>query len=191
MRECVLYDLNRRLKRTIEIGREAGPPAELTEIECNRIRNLMIDCLRDAIATVSPEAKLHPPQSDFGSVAEGNFDVYEKTWAPRTGDSSFRRGWRVYLDPTTGLPQRTEFYIERRGAMRGETYWELQRTTVFTVVSPDDWSFRSGLVDTHGRCQRSVKPRVGGPGARRCDQSKIFAARISSVRIAGFAAGEI
>ena len=59
------------------------------------------------------------------------------------------------------------------------------------VVSPDDWSFRSGLVDAHGRCQRSVRPRVGWPGARLCDQSKTFAARISSVGIAGFAAGAI
>ena len=128
----------------------------------------------------------------------------------KQGDKSLvgNQGYRKYLK-TTGTSRRFEIDEDkiqaqepyeglwvlqtdldlpaREVALRYKELWRVEQM----VVSPDDWSFRSELVDAHGRCQRSVRPRVGGPGARRCDQSKTFAARISSVGIAGFAAGAI
>jgi outer membrane lipoprotein-sorting protein len=40
-----------------------------------------------------------------------NIEVYDLTWGEKAYDGSivFKK-WRVFLDPTTKLPQRTEFY---------------------------------------------------------------------------------
>jgi hypothetical protein len=131
---CVLYDLDHCRKRTIDPVTGAGPPEKLSRTQRDRVRQMMAERLRDTMARVSLDATLHPPTGDFGSVTGGNLDVYEKTWALRTRGVSVRSGLRVYVDPATGLPQKTESYQE----MLGETQWNLATRTVFTYPSEQE-----------------------------------------------------
>ncbi|MCX5643920.1 MAG: hypothetical protein NTZ17_04430 [Phycisphaerae bacterium] len=133
-RECVVYDLDRRRRRTVEPGVGIGPPIRLSETEYYRAKDLMANCLRDILTRVSPDAKLHPSAGDLGTETVGNLDIYETTWVVPAGNSSLRNGWKVYIDPATGLPQRTELYRKRSG----DTQWELLTTTVFTYPTDQE-----------------------------------------------------
>ena len=135
---CVLYDLDRGRTRTIEPAAGVSPPVKLSKTEYDGARRLMANCLRDVMARVSPDAKLHPPTGDLGGQTVENLDVYETTWLSRTGSLPLHSGWRVYIDPARGLPQKTEFYRERPGATRGATHWGLVTTTVFTYPTEQE-----------------------------------------------------
>ena len=133
-RECVVYDLDRRRMRTVEPAGGIGPPIKLSGVQYYRARDFMANCLRDVLARVSPDAKLHPSAGELGTETAGNLDIYDTTWPARAGDSSLRNGWRIYVDPATGLPQRTEFYRKASG----DTQWELLSTTVFAYPPDQD-----------------------------------------------------
>jgi hypothetical protein len=126
--QCVVYDFERRHVRTVGPKGEIGPPTKLSRAQYDWANNFMANCLRDVLARVSPDAKLHRSAGELGTETGENLDVYEATWAARAGDSSQHNGWRIYIDPATALPQRTEFYRKKPG----DTQWELITTTVFT-----------------------------------------------------------
>lgn len=133
-RECVVYDLERRRMRTVEPGGGIGPPIKLNRDQYYRASDFVANCLRDVLSRVSPDAKLHPSAGELGTETGEDLDIYEMTWAARAGSLSVRNGWKVYIDPATGLPQRTEFY--RKGP--GATQWELLTTTVFTYPTDQE-----------------------------------------------------
>jgi hypothetical protein len=57
--------------------------------------------------------------ADDDLEAAGETEIYELTWTDKAnGGSVVFRKWRVFVDPTTNLPQRTEFY--QRLAADGE-----------------------------------------------------------------------
>ena len=132
--ECFVYDLERRRMRTIEPEGGIGPPIKLSGVQYDRARDFMANCLRDIIARVSLDTKLHPSAGELGTETVRNLDIYETTWAVHAGSSSPRNAWRIYIDPATGLPQRTEFY--RKGS--GATQWERLSTTVFTYPTDQE-----------------------------------------------------
>jgi hypothetical protein len=125
---CVLYDLDRGLQRTIEPQAGIGAPAELSKDTRDWARQIMADCLLDVLERVSPDTKLHPPGDNAGREAGTGFDIYELRPPQQTENSPLQDRWWVYLDPTTGLPQKIEF-CRRGGADRG---WHLVTTTVYT-----------------------------------------------------------
>ena len=133
-RECDVYDLERRRKRTVEPGGGIGPPTKLSRTEYYWASDFMANCLRNVLARVSPDAKLHPSAGELGTETGEDLDIYEMTWAARAGNSSVPNGWKVYIDPATGLPQRTEFYRK----IAGDNPWELLTTTVFTYPTDQE-----------------------------------------------------
>jgi hypothetical protein len=133
-RECVVYDLERRRMRTVGPEGQISPPTKLSRTEYYRASDFMANCLRDILSRVSPDAKLHASAGELGTETGEDLDIYETTWAARAGDLSLRNGWRIYVDPATGLPQRTEFYRKRSG----DAQWELLTTTVFTYPTDQE-----------------------------------------------------
>jgi hypothetical protein len=108
--ECALYDLDHDRKRTIEPQTGAIVSARLGTIERNWARKVMASCLGDVLERVAPNTGLHHPTSDAGSGGVEGFDVYELELPRDTGNTPLRTWWRVYIDPLTGLPQKTEIY---------------------------------------------------------------------------------
>jgi hypothetical protein len=154
--QWVLYDLDRGRLRTVEPGfapaqqaasgvgggsarAEPGagvsPPAKMTRTQWDGIKKLMNNCLPDHVAL---DTKLGPATDALGAPTVANLDVREAIWRFHAEALSLRRGWRVYLDPATELPQRTEFYQERPGAARGTTCWDVLTTTVFTYPTEQE-----------------------------------------------------
>jgi hypothetical protein len=133
-RECVVYDLERRRMRTVGPEGQISPPTKLSRTEYYRASDFMANCLRDILSRVSPDAKLHASAGELGTETGEDLDIYETTWAARAGDLSLRNGWRIYVDPATGLPQRTEFYRKRSG----DAQWELLTTTVVTYPTDQE-----------------------------------------------------
>jgi hypothetical protein len=107
----------------------------LSLTQYNKAREFMANGLRDIMALISPDAKLHPSEDNPGIEAVGNLDVYHGTTrASHTGVSSLRNEWWLYVDPTTGLPKRIELYRERPG----ETQRDLVTTTEFTYLTEQE-----------------------------------------------------
>jgi hypothetical protein len=133
--KCDMYDLDHRYMRTIEPGGGISRPTRLSRPEYGKARAFMANCLRDIMARVSPDAKLHPSADDLGTETVGNLDVYRGTpWASHAGNSSRHSEWRLYVDPATGLPQRMESYRQGPGA----TQWDLIETTEFTYLTEQE-----------------------------------------------------
>jgi hypothetical protein len=126
--ECVLYDLNHRCKRIIDPQTGISAPIQLRAVECNGVRRIMASCLGDVLAQVSPDTKLDPIQRNAPDGATTDLDVYEVPLPPRPhGDSPGRAWWRAFVDPKTGLPQKTELHQEGPP--------ESRITTVFTYLT--------------------------------------------------------
>ena len=126
-----LYDLNHNCVRKTERGMRAGPPVRLSKAQWDGARSLVSNYLRDVMTCVSPDTKLSPPMVNPGRETAQNLAVYETNSLSRTASPSLHNKRRVYVDPATGLPQRTEIYREIRDKTGG-TFWDLLTTTVFT-----------------------------------------------------------
>jgi len=131
--DCILYDLARGRKRTIDLQTGSRASARLSQIERDGSRQLMASCLRDLVAEVSSGAELRPPAGEIGSGAGEGISVYELRPPPRARNAPLRVRRLVYLDSATGLPQRMEYYhqMPRAGG------WSVAITTTFTYPTEE------------------------------------------------------
>jgi hypothetical protein len=130
----VLIDLNDDHKRTIDARTGALVSARLSKIERDWARQIMAGCLENVLERISPDARLHHPA---GAVAPGDgegVEVYELILPRQTENPRLRTRWWVYIDPATGLPQRTE--VHRKGSLQGP--WNLVTATSFTYLTDEE-----------------------------------------------------
>jgi len=140
--QCTLFDIDQGRRTAIELATGTREVARLHRIECDRVRQRMADCLREVLAWVSPDTRLQHPTGDVPAAAGNHLDAYEVIWTPRGGGVPWRNRWMAYLDPTTGLPQQTESYVEEPHDTLGETAWGLTTRTVFTYPSEQEMNRR-------------------------------------------------
>ncbi len=135
-RECILYDLDRGRKETLDLATGARSSEELTRPQREQIRQLMIDRLRDVMTQVSLDTTLHPPTGELEATIAGNFKIYEAICQRPNAPVPLRTGLRVYVDPVKGLPHRMEFHQEGPGDTPGTRQWQCTTTTMF--LYPDE-----------------------------------------------------
>ncbi len=138
--ECALYDLKQDRKQII--GPQTGvgaPTTKLSKFEHDKARRLMANCLFDVLGRIAPDTQLHPSADNTGTETEKGLDVYELRRSQPAGKSLVHDRWRVYIDPATGLPRKTESY--HRGPPDLE--WRLVRTTVYTY--PDEQEMHDSI----------------------------------------------
>jgi hypothetical protein len=114
---CVLYDLARDLRRTLNLRTGVRTSERLSPNDPGRegARQFMASCLRDLVAEVSSDASLRPAEGERASGADKGLDVYEVR-LPQTRNSPPPSRRLVYIDRATGRPQRMESYRPVPGA---------------------------------------------------------------------------
>jgi hypothetical protein len=115
---CVLYDLAHDRRRTLDLQTGART-SELSPIDCDGARQFMAGFLRRMVTEVAPDTKLHRAAGEIDRGGQA-LDVYELPLSPRARNSPPRSRQLVYIDRTTGLPQRMESYHQEPGKDTGE-----------------------------------------------------------------------
>jgi hypothetical protein len=125
---CVLYDLDQDRSHIIAPPGTAAVSEKLDKTARHWVRQAMAGCIASGLERILPQTKGHLPPGRIDREAIQGLDVYELQPSRQTGNAGMPTRTWVYVDPATGLPQRTEAYRQ----LRREGPWELLMTTVFT-----------------------------------------------------------
>ncbi len=135
---CVVYDVGRGLKHTIQPQAGIGATLEISKDERNWAREVMANCLLDVLKRVALDTPLQSAVDNADREAGVGPNVYELQPSQRAKESLVRDRWWAYLDSGTGLPRKMEFY--RWGpADRG---WQLKTTTTYTYPTQQEMDAR-------------------------------------------------
>ena len=114
-KELVLSDPTNKVRKTKQLGTDSVetmllPDDQIAETEEMITGSLGLMPFYD-ISKIPLDAEWRPvPNSVLKATAE-NTNVYDLTWVQRTyGGSATLNRWRVFINPRTNIPQRTEFY---------------------------------------------------------------------------------
>ena len=111
----VLWDIANGAKKIKNFGTDATEINLLTDdmiagIERKMSGSLGLMPFYD-ISEIPQDAQWSRITDDGLGVAADGFEVYDLTWAEeKYGGSDTFKKWRVFVNPETNLPQRTEFY---------------------------------------------------------------------------------
>ncbi len=131
---CVVYDVGRGLKQTIQPRAAIGATLEISKHERDWARQVMANCLLDVLERVAPDTPLHSAVDCADKETGVGLNVYELQRSQRAEDSLVQDRWWAYLDPGTGLPRKMEFYRRRPS----DREWQLKTTTTYTYPAEQE-----------------------------------------------------
>jgi len=113
--ESVLWDLPNRVRRVKRLGAnlaEVTPLSDelIVEVEKKMSGSLGLMPFYD-ISDIPADAEWSRITNDLSENIPKDIKGYDLTWVEKRYDGSIKlKKWRVFVDPGTNLPQRTEFY---------------------------------------------------------------------------------
>lgn len=119
--QLVLWDLQNKIKKTKNSGSDSVETTELsaakmiTEIGMKVTTFLGLVPFADLSVIPADASWSQVTDQGLAGITEG-VEVYDLTWVEKLSDgSTVDRKWRVFVDPATNLPRRTEFYERLSG----------------------------------------------------------------------------